>query len=676
MEDSTKKLGLGDCPKEVIAHIAHQVASGQDASAFMRTCREIHELLALELHKDLPVIQLSTLIGGYAPMTVGYFKKFGAGAKNLILHHNHVDVDFPADWILKHTLRDLLDIFEDSNSLEVFGFNSASSITDNYYELIARLLKSNISLRILILPENIDKDWRSEVETLFAAHIRLRRGDPEPNKPQSYGGAQADRKRPTTKGEGRGRKNFDVYFHNGCDIDTIKVALSQPGNIVEEANIFGGLTMTSEAAVEDWQDMCERMGMDTEELKELGLYSCMVGPVSPLANLKVSRKLGALTIVNSISRWDIVDAVELPEEMKKFSTEELLAKIEQVHSQNKDSGMYKFVYRQNIRNGTANNPNDPISNEKLKRFIRHSSQWRILCIQHNLPYDGKMSDFARATLEYGSFRFANQEFTSPDIRHFAVGSPNLRWLGLNLNMFTRVVREPELPTEFADYIMDKVSPMRTLRKLEVLCVYTAWPGRGCWLDKDNNLRIDKAIAELARELVKQKKPLKYIHLVVRDVDVDADNWHKVRAAITYSVHKTSPAATVSRLDTLPNSVYEDLETMGGGTRRWMKQLVRDVLGHLYVNKEGIQERDAARAQRKAGRAETLRLEKDKAGQVAPGGDFEPPVNEDDGEDSAEETEGEEHSASAAGTKRKASEVPENDQAPSSSKSLKLGGGDE
>lgn len=517
----------------------------------------------------------------------------------MILHHSHIKIDVSTDSVLEHTLRSLLEKFEDNKSLEVFGFASGSSIPEKYYEPIAKLLKSNTSLRILVLPESADKSWRGEQQTFFAGHVRLSRGDPGHDVPQLYQNAQADRERPTTKGEGRPRNNFDVYFHNGCHLGTINAAVSQPGTVIKEASLFGGKTLSSMAAAEDWQDMCERMGVELGDLEELGLHGCMIGPVSPLAHLKVTEKLRALTIAESVSHWNIIDGNGLPEVMEGFSINDLLAKVQAVHTKTQGTGMYRFVYRQYTRNGLPNHASDRLSSDVLRNFVRHSSDWRVLCIVHNQAYDGKMQDSARTTLEYAGLRFANQDFSRHEVLRFAQASPKLRWLGINVHLFTSTVNEHRLPQKFTEDVTWRLSALHTLRKLEVLCIYADWPGRPGRVE--NNPALDEAVTKVAKVLVKQKNPIKYIHVVIRNLHVDPGNWHKVHPALTYAVHETSPVTT-SRVDSMPDAVYEDLETMGGGKRRWMKEHVRDVLGHLHVTKQDIREREVARAERLASAA--------------------------------------------------------------------------
>lgn len=372
-------------------------------------------------------------------------------AKDFMLHHHHgrVKPDCSADIALDTTLKDLLSVVDGSRSLQIFGFTSDLSITDGFYEHIIKLPRSNISLRLLVLPEYAHKDWRCQTESFFGLHVRVRRGGGTQETSTSYRGAQAERERPITKGDGHERKYLDVYCHQGCDLGTIEAALRRPENNVDEANIYGPSSNRLQAAVEEWQAMCERMGLKIENLKELGLYECMLGPISPLANLKLSANLGAISIVNSVSDWDIPDTVDrnLLAEMGEFSTEELLRRLASVHANNTTAGMYRFVYRQNIRNGTSDNPNDPISNEALKSFIEQFPEWRILCIQHNTPYDGSLVDFARPTLEYASFRFADQQFSERDIKYFADRSPNLKWLGINVHEFTRCLEEGKLTVD-------------------------------------------------------------------------------------------------------------------------------------------------------------------------------------------------------------------------------------
>ncbi|KAL1613186.1 hypothetical protein SLS60_001418 [Paraconiothyrium brasiliense] len=655
---------LEDCPKEVLVQIAYQASSARDAVALMQTCRAFYELLAGELLKDLPVTQLRTL-------NVDTIKRYGTKTKNLILHHSHGDPDLPMKCLLEETLRDLLEIFHDSESLEVFGFTNASSIPNEFYAQIVKLLKSEISLRLLVLPENVKKDWQNDTESLFGAHVRVRRGGPEQTTQGFYSGAQRVREHPTTKGEGRGRKYFDIYFHNACDLGTIKAALTQPGSTVEEANIFGPRAMTSEAAVEDWQVMCDRMGLKTEDLNELGLHECLLGPVSPLANLKLSEKLGALSIVNSVSSWSMLDTIEagLPEEMDSFSTNTLLAKLREMHANDPSTGMYKFIYRQNLRNGTAEAPNDPLSNETLKSFIKHSPRWRVLCIQHNLTYDGSMADFARPTLEYAAFRFANQQFRATEVKQFADGSRNLLWLGLYINAFTRVLEEHKLPTTFEQDIEHIARSMRTMRKLRVLCVYAQPDQNGSWL-KHNPL-IDRAITALARQCVKKNLPLDYIHLVVRRVDYDESRWHKIPAAITYIINRSVPVfksghkdVSAVRIDTLPESVNEDLETMGGGKRRTMRHILRDTMDHLHVTPEDMQKRDAARARREAKRVKKRQFDQAKeARESSDRTGLEAPLEEEEGGVT-------EHDEQGLGSKRKASPALP-DESPSSPKAPKL-----
>lgn len=82
-------------------------------------------------------------------------------AKDFMLHHHHgrVKPDCSADIALDTTLKDLLSVVDGSRSLQIFGFTSDLSITDGFYEHIIKLPRSNISLRLLVLPEYAHKDW-------------------------------------------------------------------------------------------------------------------------------------------------------------------------------------------------------------------------------------------------------------------------------------------------------------------------------------------------------------------------------------------------------------------------------------------------------------------------------------------------------------------------------------
>ncbi|KAJ4358677.1 uncharacterized protein N0V89_003261 [Didymosphaeria variabile] len=166
MAQSRKKLE--DCPKELLCKIAREASSARDAVALMQTCRAFYQLLAGELLKDLPVMQLRTL-------NIDYIKKYGTKTKNLILHHSHGDPDLPTECLLKETFRDLPDIFHASESHEVFGFTNASSISNEFYGQTVKLLESEISLRLLVLPENIKKDWWNDTESFCPKSTRKHR---------------------------------------------------------------------------------------------------------------------------------------------------------------------------------------------------------------------------------------------------------------------------------------------------------------------------------------------------------------------------------------------------------------------------------------------------------------------------------------------------------------------
>jgi len=178
----------------------------------MQTCKEIHELLAAEMLRDLPITEVKHTMTGasmsgmlpvffpchsdstlsfflsntcyhYGPFAdykkVKYFETHSTKAKNIILHHRHDGLDYPTECALDATLCDLLKIFDGSESLEVFGFTSASSVSDRFYEHVIRLLSSHVSLRVLLIPKHVDREWRYDTDSIFDAHVRVRRDDPD-----------------------------------------------------------------------------------------------------------------------------------------------------------------------------------------------------------------------------------------------------------------------------------------------------------------------------------------------------------------------------------------------------------------------------------------------------------------------------------------------------------------
>lgn len=213
-------------------------------------------------------------------------------------------------------------------------------------------------------------------------------------------------------------------------------------------------------------------------------------------------------------------------------------------------------------------------------------------------------------------------------------------------------------------------------KLRVLCVFVEQPQRGKTQKYTHVL--DEATEKLATLFNKKKIHLEYIHVVMRQLDYDSKRWFRVRPAITYTVNHVSHTAntsrqisiTVTRTDDLPNAVYEDLETMGGGKRRTLRHLLKDTLDHLYVTEAEMQERDAARVLRASARADMQRRKEEMEAQVIveesqdEEEDLEAAVDQEQEEDGSKEVvkddeywddnESEAHPSSPAGTKRKAS----------------------
>lgn len=378
---------------------------------------------------------------------VGHLQQYGAEAKNLILHVERLDFPPQFEKNLDSVLRAIFRLFSSSLQLEVFGFTTSFQLSHKAYKAFVRMLQTNIRPRILLLPYNVDRNRKRVVTadftfTIFGAQFHIRRG-----------GAMVDedsdtvyrhvRERPNVASDHR--KFLDVYAPEGTDLEIFKAAIKQPVNVIEEVTIFGTEKGPYELFPGNMDHVCRSVGLNFEDLHGLHLHHCMLGRTSTVAGIQVSDKLRSISIVDNFAYPRIVDFFreKHPHQIQPFFTTILLRRIKFAHAGSSSPKPNRFMYRQYTTHGSGEDHFDPVSGALLLDFMSISDEWKVLCFHRDIPYKTSITSLAFKTLVYASFRFGDHEQTMGDLTAFGKQAPNLQWLGVNHNKFTRRLERPD-----------------------------------------------------------------------------------------------------------------------------------------------------------------------------------------------------------------------------------------
>lgn len=341
--------------------------------------------------------------------------------------------------------------------LEVFGFTDRSCFQFHYVALFTKHLLGHCRLRILLLPHwklwwdrDNPSSYYTDRSTVLDFQFRIRRGD-APMK--QYVDLVPQTVRENIYTAPNGRKYLDLYAFQGSDPDAIKNAIDHPDNTLQEVSIFG-ISVNHHhndrgASTVKMNTICDDMGLKFENVEGLHLYQCMLGPVSPFADIKISDRLRSLSIINNTSNTYGVNALEplRPGGFKQFSTVKLLERVAEAHENSSMPKPHRFIYQQHFsdRTGTIGFPDDPLPNEALRSFIGISDTWEVLCVHHDQEYDGSLLDFASESLVYCSLYMGTRRYKNHELCAFAEMSPNIQWFGIYYPAFTHLIETERLP---------------------------------------------------------------------------------------------------------------------------------------------------------------------------------------------------------------------------------------